>query len=62
MSRSQTNRDSLGEKASYETLAAALKAKSAIIKNRGARFRSLRIYHDGDGYHLTKITKGQFVK
>jgi hypothetical protein len=60
MSRSQTARDSLGEKASYETLAEALKAKSAIIRYKGKRFRALRIYHDAEGYHLTKISKGEY--
>jgi hypothetical protein len=58
MSRSQTRK----EKATYETLAEVLRAKSAIVRTMGSRFRVLRPYKDDSGWHLTKMSRGQLKR
>lgn len=46
------------EKNVYATLAEAIRVRSYLGKNRGKRFRRLRIYRVEKGWCFTKMTKG----
>jgi len=50
------------EKAGYPTLAQALAARSSLARKRGKRFKSLRPYHSGGRWFLTKMAKSEVQK